>query len=101
MKKYDDLALEQVDIVIDTMKRVLELDIDHNLDELEDYFRELGFNEKQVHQGINFYMDLYEMGPYKMYQNYPDLDWRDQFLNRYNIGSWYSEGDQNDDIFRL
>ena len=91
------LTEDQIDFIVNFRKDILESEYSLDLDELTETFLEEGYNKAEVKAAIDFYMELVELGPAGMLEEYPDLDWSEEFRNEY--GYYEDDEDFEDDEF--
>ena len=96
-KMSDVFTKDQIDFIVDLRKEYLEAGFDPDSDELIDFFLEEGYNEAEAKAALDFYMELEQLGPIGMLEEYPELDWSEDFRNEY--GYYEDDEDFDDDAF--
>lgn len=89
----DVLTKDQIDFIVDLRKDSLETGFDLDSDELIDTFLEEGYTETEAKAALDFYMELEQLGPIGMLEEYPELDWSEDFRNEHG----YYEDDEDFD----
>lgn len=76
---------ELKEAIIEAVKEEYEYGHSAEIDEIKEFIDECGLakNEEEKEEAIDFYEELQQLGPTGMLEEYPDLDWDENFLEEY------------------
>lgn len=76
---------ELKEAIIEAVKEEYEYGHAAEIDEIKEFINECGLakDNEEKKEAISFYEELQQLGPAGMLEEYPDLDWDEDFLEEY------------------
>lgn len=101
-KAYEDttsLTDYQKNVIVDMVQADFEVGLPQNdAEELKGLLLEDGdFDDSNVDEAVNYYFELTNLGPEGFLEEFPDLDWSDDYIAEYGNSDDYEDEDEDEE----
>lgn len=101
IKESKGLSDYQKNIVVEMVKADFECGHPTTGEDMRSYFEEDEDLKDNVDAAVDYYVELVQMGPGGFYEEYPDLDWDEDFVAEYGDLDEFEESSEDKKILKM